>query len=89
MKIKEEHFNLIQEKFFIARVDIIKHKEYLLSIKDKPGAPKDLNKRLRWDVMNKLIGSKWICDNIYPYANDEHLDTVLKKVMVLIKVISE
>lgn len=36
-------------------------------------------KRWRWDWCYRTPGlSKWICDNIYPYANDEHLDTALK-----------
>ena len=36
-------------------------------------------KRWRWDWCYATPGlSKWICDNIYPYANDDHLETALK-----------
>lgn len=38
-------------------------------------------KRWRWDWCYGTLGmSKWICDNIYPYANDTHLDTALKHI---------
>lgn len=38
-------------------------------------------KRWRWDWSYSTPGlTKWICDNIYPYANDTHLDTALKHI---------
>ena len=84
MKIKEEHFNLIQEKFFVHRVDIIKHKEFLKSDAN-PRPPKNLNKRLGWDIFTMLFGSQWLCDNLYPYLNDEHIDTALGKIINSLK----
>ena len=41
-------------------------------------------KRLRWDALrNSTIEGKpgitWICDNLYSYMNDEHIDTALRK----------
>lgn len=45
------------------------------------GKAKDVNKRLRWDCSYRAIGAKWICDNIYPYANDDHIDTALRSIM--------
>ena len=32
-------------------------------------------KRWRWDLLYRAGLSRWICDNLYPYANDEHIDT--------------
>ena len=37
-------------------------------------------KRWRWDLLNRAHITQWICDTIYPYANDEHLDTVLRRI---------
>jgi hypothetical protein len=37
-------------------------------------------KRWRWDLTYRAGLTKWICDNIYPYANDEHLDTALRHI---------
>ena len=37
-------------------------------------------KRWRWDWCYRAGLTKWICDNIYPYANDEHLDTALRHI---------
>jgi hypothetical protein len=38
-------------------------------------------KRWRWDQLYAAKLSTWICDNIYPYANDDHLDTALKHIL--------
>lgn len=37
------------------------------------------DKRFRWDLTYRAGLTKWICDNIYPYANDDHLDSVLRR----------
>lgn len=36
--------------------------------------------RMRWDLLYAAKLSKWLCDNIYSYANDEHIDTVLRNI---------
>jgi hypothetical protein len=35
-------------------------------------------KRYRWDMLYRAGLSKWICDNLYPYLNDEHIDTAMR-----------
>lgn len=84
LKIKPEHLAAIEEEF-IANKELIKaHKVFLQS----PAClkkPIDLEKRLRWDVFNKLFGSVWICDIVYLYANDDHIDSALRYVMGKIK----
>ena len=38
-------------------------------------------KRWRWDWCYSTPGlSKWICDNLYNYLDDTHIDTALKKI---------
>jgi hypothetical protein len=43
---------------------------------------KDIDMRIRWDMLYNIIGSKWVCDNIYPLnMDDKHIDTALRKIM--------
>jgi hypothetical protein len=36
------------------------------------------DKRLRWDALYKCGLTSWICDNLYSYLNDDHIDTALR-----------
>jgi len=71
MKIKPEH------------IDYIKHaicqdaKAPTLSEYTNKGLTA---KRWRWDLLYRAKLSQWVCDNIYPYANDEHLDSALRHI---------
>lgn len=40
----------------------------------------DLQKRFCFDLMYSAGLTKFICDNIYPYANDSHIFTALKAI---------
>jgi hypothetical protein len=37
-------------------------------------------KRLRWDVFNAVIPVRWVCDTLYQYLDNTHIDTVLRKI---------
>jgi hypothetical protein len=34
-----------------------------------------------WNWFYSVIDSNWVCDEIYPYANDDHLKTVLAQIV--------
>ena len=36
------------------------------------------HKRWRWDMTYWTGLTPWICNNIYPYANDDHIDSALR-----------
>ena len=38
-------------------------------------------KRWRWDMLWAAKISPWIGANIYPYANDDHIDTALRSIL--------
>lgn len=38
-------------------------------------------RRWLWDILWNAGISPWISTNIYPYANDEHIETVLKSIL--------
>lgn len=42
---------------------------------------KDLEKRLRWDWFWAAKCGNW-ANKVYKYANDEHIDTALRRAMV-------
>ena len=81
LKIRPEHFELIKNKIKSIGADkIATHKTFLQS-PENPRKPKDLEKRLRWDCLKNVIDSKWICDNLYSYLNDDHIDSALRQIM--------
>lgn len=38
------------------------------------------DKRWRWDLAYRAGLSQWLCDNVCPYANDDHIDTALRSI---------
>lgn len=69
MKIQQEHVEFIDNA--IRDFNTVEAKQHYVS--------QGLSaKRYRWDLLYKAGLSKWLCDNIYPYANDDHIDTVLR-----------
>ncbi len=85
MKITAEHFAQIKAAFKNFGADsIAKQRAFLLS-PENPRPPKDLETRLAWDVMWSTLGAKWICDNIYSYANDSHILTAIKAAIAAVE----
>jgi len=77
MKIKPEHFAHMLTA-------IKEHENYIPAFRQSILAEKrakDMEMRLRWDMLYCAISSKWICDVLYPYVNDDHIDTALKSIM--------
>ena len=42
---------------------------------------KDPAKRRRWDAARAAGLITWMCDTLYPYANDEHIDSALRAIV--------
>jgi hypothetical protein len=72
MKIKPEH---------------LKHIESAVSALDTPQAraayqDKGLSHmRYRWDLAHAAGLTPWFSSELYPYLNDDHIDTALRKVV--------
>ena len=78
MKITKEHYKIIK--------DAMQEKAFLLPaikshIKCESKQPKDLAMRIRWDLFYASGISQFVCKNVYSYANDDHIDTILKMIM--------
>ena len=77
MKMTAEHYKFIKSRINYEKKDVLKYKQ---SLKSDPRV-KDIDKRLRWDLFNMAIPVTWVCDNLYSYLDDNHIDTALKKIM--------
>ena len=79
MKIKPEDYIIMRDA--IAKIgESMNLSSYFQSLREDPRV-KDPNKRLRWDLMWAAVSPVWICDNVYPYANDDHIDTALRQIV--------
>lgn len=72
MKIKPEHFEQM--------------KKTILANSRAPTWPTYRNaglseKRWRWDIARQSGLIPFLCETIYPYANDDHFDTALRKIL--------
>ena len=79
MKITNEHYQVIKQA--LAELPKDKVLEHAQNVKNA-GKFKDFGLRMRWDLLwASKIGkgdNSFMMDTIYPYANDEHIDTALK-----------
>jgi O-methyltransferase involved in polyketide biosynthesis len=76
-KIKPEHLAFMSERLATVKDKLPAHRE---ALKGDPRV-KDIEKRLRWDALSASIPVAWICDNLYPYVTDEHIDNALKNIL--------
>lgn len=81
LKIKKEHFDHIAEK--IAKT-LENNPEAIAAYESgnfrNSNRVKCLQTRFNYDILNYSVGSKWICDNLYPYMDDSHLKTALTRI---------
>lgn len=80
MKIKPEHYEHIRAA--IASLDPAKVAAHLDNLRADRRV-RDIGMRYRWDLLWAAVPSRWVCDNVYPYANNDHLDTALRRIAPL------
>lgn len=39
------------------------------------------DKRYRWDLLRHTVLLSWVCSELYPYLNDDHIDSALKSLV--------
>lgn len=77
MKIQPEHYEHMKREM-AARAHLI------LQIRDQIAVDprvRDAEKRLRWDLFHVSGLTRYVCDHVYNYANDVHIDTALRSIM--------
>jgi len=77
MKIKPEHYEYMKAAIGRLSSDIPRQRDFI----QREGKAKDPDKRLRWDMLYLAGLTNWICTYLYPYANDDHIDTALRSIM--------
>jgi len=77
MKITPQHYAQLRE--MIARI-YPELADYKLAIIAQ-GKAKDVDKRVRWDALNAVGGTKFICENLYSYLNNDHIDSALRAII--------
>lgn len=79
MKIKPEHYKVLRDEIrqVATPEKVLRHRSELAN----DSRVKDVDKRLRWDCLHACRLSAWVSENIYPYANDEHIDTALRQIV--------
>ena len=77
MKIQPAHYAHMLNEIKAIAPKFAAHRELLI----QEGKAKDIEKRLRWDALYAAMSSRWVCENLYPYMDDTHIDTALRAIM--------
>ena len=72
MKMQTAHFNHIAEKIAALDTPALRaaYKDAGLSLK-----------RYQWDITYQVGLTAYICDTLYPYLNDDHIQTALNRII--------
>ena len=74
MKMLKTHYDIIKDAIAsLPREQVLAHKKLKLG--------KDIDKRFRYDLLYACKLSNWVCDELYLYLNDDHIDTALKSIV--------
>lgn len=80
MKMTLEHYNTVK-----AAIDatLARHPDAVERYRagDFPRADKvkDLQRRFCFDLLYASVPASWVCSELYPYLNDDHIYTALKR----------
>jgi hypothetical protein len=74
MKIKKEHYQFLKDKM----KKIVDQYPSAKSVYKKQGLS---DMRYRWDVLHATNNNQFVCDTLYQYLNDNHIDTALKNII--------
>ena len=82
MKIKPDHYATLRNAFASIRDRIAAHRDAVIA----EGRAKDVEKRVRWDALHALgrtsaLPANFVCDVLYKYLDDTHLDKALRAIM--------
>ena len=82
MKIKPQHYQHLLNAMKPTAGKIATHRAFII----KEGKAKDVETRLAWDLLWASVPSAWVCDNLYPYMDDSHLNTAVKSILKTLEV---
>ena len=85
MKIKKEHFDHLQTSInqvlaqYNDQGQLVA--EYERGLFPRSEKTKDLQRRFCFDLLFGAGLNKFVCDELYPYLNDDHIYTALKAIV--------
>lgn len=85
MKIKQEHFDHLQTAIdqvlaqYNDKGQLVS--EYERGLFPRSEKTKDLQRRFCFDLLFGAGLTKFVCDELYPYLNDDHIYTALKAIV--------
>ena len=84
MKIRQEHFDHMKREIDRKAEELggwpVLVEKYETGRFNNADKVKNLQMRFCFDMSYFAIPSKWICDELYPYVNDDHIFTALKAI---------
>lgn len=81
MKMKPEHVGIIRTAInSVLTADPGLPGRYREGDFPRSDRVKDLQKRFNWDLLWKAGLSKFVSQELYPYLNDDHINTALKQI---------
>lgn len=72
MKIKPEHFQHLKQHIEPLDTEPLRHAYKSAGLSDV---------RYQWDLLRKAGLIQWICDNLYSYLDDSHINTALRNIV--------
>ena len=78
MKIKKEHLAYLRTE--MAKHDGDFHRSRYI-------AAGLTTTRYQWDLLRHAVGMTWVCDTLYPYLNDTHIQSALNALVKPLPVI--
>ena len=78
MRMPTDLYDQLAQRMGALNWDIAAYRQRLTA----EGRSRDVEKRLRWDMMWAAVPSSWVCENVYNQGmHDAHIDTALKKII--------
>ena len=71
--MKQEHFERLREA-----IEPLDNEERRAFFKEKP---KITDKAYRWTLLTIAGLTRFVCDELYKYLDDTHIDTALRKII--------
>lgn len=72
MKIKPEHVQHMRDALSKFDTDFYRSRYLAAGLSTK---------RFQWDALRAAGLISWLCDVVYPYANDDHVQTALNRII--------
>ena len=83
MKITSKDYETMKAAILPLASYIKSHRAFIV----EQGKAKDIEMRLRWDMAHAAKLTPFICETLYKYVDDRHIDTALKAIMKEIETI--